>query len=493
MVGPAGTAVLQVIGGFTYRKLNVIIESGTVIETVLSGDAYCRSLAEVGNECGLVLIVPESIVTHLTSDPAEAAELIKDKGAMRAAILEKARDTLGIRHDRVDTVIVPSIGHYRERDGAYSVSFKGTRVGDIRLKIVLDLLHRSLTGERLIADTSTGHNIYVGSLLRALRDLQVIAGLAALSLSDREPLRPPQYGVAALEPVPDVGTDAHYIIDYVTAEAFFHYPLGHEDSKRVKEEIFDTMIKQSGLCDIARLRKQVLRWLTKGLVLYNAVAYNAPLAFLNLGRELSSAKGPAPRETLLSLAALLSRYLDKANVAVFGQLVNVEKAGLNRPIITRLIISLIMADALVALASRLDKEVSVEDGYSLRKIGEMFPRLYSNLGIKGPSTHTLEVEIIKIKNGLSDSREAKRGEWVLLNRVLDKKEGEIDKSDKEKEKKKGDKKGIFEGSSPKRNFFAHSGFLKNITEGRFEGDEILVRYVRTKKTAMDWEDYLRNP
>jgi len=340
-------------------------------------------------------------------------ELLQDHEKFRRKISERIGRDAEIH-------IIPSVGEYSE------IIFEGS-VENIIVSIFKKLVEDG--SDAVIGDVSTGQNIYAISMLEALRRYIVYRKLERIihdggDLNFKLVFTPP-----VMKGIERIAVE-FYNLD---VKAFFSLPKA--DVYRIcKPAVMEINEKYSEL--LKRLNK-CINALKIG---FNAISMNVPLAFyhpevLDLDFDVEEMK------------AKLLELLDDALTPEIQQNggLRVRRRMLDSNNVANIFYSLGLMKSIKKFAESLTEP-------ELSAIFEHFSALYSKLGL-GSNTRFLQRDISSIRDRVPDGFSE-----VYIKCFQD--DGE--------EHKSGDRK---------RNFFAHSGFLREATFIERTGDKVTVRWV----------------
>ena len=430
------TAILQVLGDPKgYKTLRYVID-GKEYKECLSSLAIYEWLKDCGKDAEIILLVPDSLITKIESDIDRAVELLKDREMFRERILELLDGV------EADVLMIPSVGIY---SGKYTAHFEGS-VENTIIYIFKELVRRNI--DEIYADVSTGQNIYTTSMLEALRKYvtyrklrYILQGESGISLK-----------LAYVPPIFVEGQEVNVELHDFDVKAFFSLPkLNPKDicvdrDKRIElqrkyGEFFDELSK-----DLKTLK-----------MAFNAVKYNVPLVFYHpeiLNLDIDT------RDKESKLLNILEELEESRKIIAEGNKLIVKRNVLNGTNVVNTFF------ALALLSSIIDFWRERIDEPELNSILKTFKELYENLGLD-VNARFLERDI----RGIEERAEELSGEKLLLDLYA------IGNDQKPKK-----------SSDPKRNFFAHSGFLKEITRVRREEDRILLRYdvELARKDIVSW-------
>lgn len=333
-------------------------------------------------------------------------------------------------HD-FETVIIPSVGKYGHEE------FRGS-VEAITTAIFLHFLKNR--PDEFYIDISTGFNVYPLSLLEAAKRYLTYRKLEGL-LQGRDNVK--AYTLFSPPVMKDVDR-YHAEIQPIDVKAFFSLPNANIDKIAYwerKERLAE--LNKSG----AEIKKRFRKMFEELKMAYNAIRLNAPLAFY----ELLEFNVPVKEDEVIEF---VEGFLEPFKEGDVVERFNVD--GVN-------VANVFYTIALYRSVKEFADSLSEPD---VDEIWEKFSSLYrvKNLGI-GVNEYFLQRDLEDIK---TRGKELREGEEEILGRLIH-----------------GDN--FKESTVRKRNFFAHSGFLKEWTLLRKADGRILLYWVgEGKKEIMNW-------
>jgi len=425
------TAILQVLGDPRgYKSARYVIDKKEYKEKFLA-----LAIREWLNDGEIIFLVPDSLVTRIESDVEEAFELLRDREKF------KKRFTELLHGIDADVLIIPSVGTY---SGAYTARFEGSIENTI-VFIFKELIKR---GVRVIyADISTGLNIYTTAMLEALRKYVTYRKLRRILQGDDKTTLKLAFVPQVLVENQTVNVELHEF----DVQAFFSLPKANP-----KEICADKDTKRKVNEKYGKFFKEILRYLKTLRMAFNAIKYNTPLVFYHSDIfNLNIDVGKVEREFM----RIIEELEDLREVIMDDNTIIVK-----RPIlVSGNVVNTFFAISMLSSVIDFWKESVGEP--ELDAILKTFKGLYESLGLD-VNSRFLERDVEGIKELANDLE----GERVLLELFPE-------SSGKSKD--------------PKRNFFAHSGFLREITLVRKEGENIMLRY--TSESVREIRSWLNDP
>ena len=439
------TAILQVLGDPKgYKTLRYVIDGKEYRES-LPALAIYEWLEDCGKDSEIILLAPDSLITKIEDDIDRAVDLLRDREKFEKRILGLLD---GIR---AEVLMIPSVGTYSENN--YTASFRGSVENTITY-IFRELVKRGV--DEIYADVSTGQNIYTTSMLEALRKYAtyrklrcILQGGSGVSLK-----------LAYVPPVFVEGQEVNVELHDFDVKAFFSLPTSNpkgicmdRDKRRELHEKYGRFLDELSK-DLKILK-----------VAFNAIKYNIPLVFYHpeiLDLDIDT------KDKEDKLLNVLEELEESREIITDGNTLIVTRIVLDSTNVVNTFFAIAM------LSSVIDFWKEKIDKPELDSILETFKELYKNLGLD-VNSRFLEGDIMEIK----ELTKGLDGEKLLL---------ELYAKDSDDQKPR-------ESRDQKRNFFAHSGLLREITIVRKEGDKILLRYdlELMKKKNINIRKWLLNP
>jgi len=457
--------ILSIIGKFEYHDVNFAINKEYYNAKILSAAMY-NYLTSKGEECRLVLFVPESLVGMLEEDIDEAYRLLNDREKLKDRVLKELIEN-GVVTDKVDVRIIQSIGEYSAQ-GRYSLLFIN-HLDNIVFQAFTELIDMFNMDGNVFIDISIGHNVYVYSLLEALRSIIVYSKLKAL-LQDSYGLK---VSIASSPPIFTKGLSVNVEFHDYDVKAFFELPLKKDYSISVGDFLHDKSIINELLREFKAQNidldplKHDLELLRKS---FNALKYNVPLVFFNSNiLNLEETSINKDKEFIINLTSLLEKQF--RSIHIRDSYINIyRKYWVNRVFLTNIMFSLALLESITCFwRSKISGRQP-----SLNYILNVFGDIYDKLGIK-LNRRFLERDVIEIENQVQSCRE-KLDSYKPLSTVV---------------KRCGDVKEYI-ASDPKRNFFAHSGLIRDFIEAK-RNDEINVKYMDKPEITNQISSWINNP
>jgi len=329
-------------------------------------------------------------------------------------------------------VVLHSLGRYKSLDG--QITFEG-HYSDIVLRLVFFMIRGYLKEPdigRYIIDISSGHNIYTSALIEALRYFCVWLKLYRWGEGI------PDLEIAISEPViPGIETDHRIYFERLDTKAMFSSPVSREDIMNYNLSKIIYPSREDG--DRKRSLQDLL---TSFAHVFSSIKNNVPLM---LYQEIYH-----DEDEIIEVMSQLIRNGERGLTCGYRR-----SPGLNK----MAYIKCLLASGFYAGLIRILKKYEVQrspDGVDLKVIRERFREIYRIFHLMLNDT-VLGNEIDKLSKDIDSATE-----WTPLIKCLRNSGSAITQPQK-------------------RNFFAHAGFEKNITECKVsrEGNKriIYVRYL----------------
>ena len=454
--------IYQILGE-KYRRVKFAI-GNEIYETKLSSEALYNHYRGKLNSSNVKihLVYPLSLALKKAS---RTSDLLNDE-FIDKVILEKIEENILSEHARqdADALLINSFGTYllSERRGE-KVHLECTP-GTITLQILFHMIEsiNANRGEvKVIADISTGYNIYNLALLNALR-----AFIVRNKLNNAFE-RSIQAYYAISEPIlRRVEAEEYKVyIDEYDVKAFFELPIKERnlDSISKLERYINGNITPERKRAYAKQNSEINRKL-KNLLFnlkraFNAIKYNTPLTLYS----------PEIVDLNLNYKQIEREIIDFYQKTFTMKIQNNSLKSITHE--DKQIINILYSIALYAGIKRLLSKLKKP---TLNEIEEIFPKIYSTLKLD-LNTNFLKRDIREIKT----YNEKIGNEWQVYAKIkYGEKQGKPIKS-----------KHIT--SDIKRNFFAHSGFEETILEIRRKNSQVELRYRKDK--INDIKKWLLNP
>jgi CRISPR-associated protein Csx1 len=435
--------IYQVLGKLSgYERVSYTLNNSTY-NTFLSSIAIYKYYIENKYNASIVYICPYSLIesTKGFSDLKDITNLNLIENKFIES-LNKLTDGI-----KFDILVVNSIGKYKINNK--EIDFNSTP-GNISLQIFFDIINRidniriDNNNVDIIADISTGHNLYISPLLDALRAVLVRDKLK----NGLKTYVNAKYAIS--EPILRNVKKENYKIfmNEYDVKAFFELPIKKiQNANKIDYYIKtdDKELKKGIVIKTKDISLKISMLLNNLILSFNAIKYNTPLVFytnlINLEMDEKSIEN--------ELMALFSDFL---------KLKFQDSVLFTYELYSKNIFNLFYS---LALYNWIKRKMKFINKATIKEMESIFiDDLYKELGLLLNARFLKrELKSIEIKKDKIQSN------WVKLTEIF--KDEEYIESNKEIEKY---------GSDEKRNFFAHSGLLKNIVLVKKEDEEIEFKY-----------------
>jgi CRISPR-associated protein Csx1 len=370
--------------------------------------------------------------------------------------------------------VIPSIGVYFS-DKGYSLVFEGG-IDNVIASIMLNNLESLAHCEEVIIDVSVGQNIYNAATLEAMRTLQVYYNLKEIT---KDESKVPSFKIATCPPPPkESELNIPILLFPYNVKTFFEFPYKKNDFypqgliekySEIKKEIsqkFGSYNKQfNTLLDIAKLA-------------FNAIKYNAPLAFLQL-IEFSE-----DENIILKNLIKIYNYIEsKKEITLNDNKILIKRLEINRLDLGNYLLTIALYSSLKEFKENINKEKK-----NFEIIFEYFSKLYKNKKISlGLNARLLDRDLREIKDLVEKAKE--KGISLERDTLLRDLFQRVDFYKSEKVKKESKDMKV---SDIKRNFLVHSGLENTVTYVRInEKGKLELSYGTSHKDEiLNW---IRSP
>jgi len=420
-------------------------------ESELSSIVLRDFLRKRGCEAKIVVIYPVSIV--LNSRLLEYIQPANLKEELSAIFKEPSEylknpdefiDKIDLERCRDEKLIVHSLGEYlgTSLDASYD---------DIVLEILFDMIERYLKGELedLYLDISSGHNIYISAILEAARHFAVFSNL----MNWLDESKVPKIYLTFSDPI--IGSSAKHFEIHVQQQrftAFFSSPIKRKEAAEYNfsflRNIYPDPNNGARGSEAAKLKQQV-REKRKKLrekiemfcLLFSAIKNNVPLyLYYQHYHSVDEIKEEIFKLIEHAKGQLCSDYQKSPN--------------LNKKAYIDAILSLGFYIGIVNVLEKHNITMFCQDtGIDLELLKRNYFEIYS--------TFRVPTNYVMLSNEISNTQKVLKqmddiSSWTGLYKIIDPGKPAHEPID--------------------RNYFAHSGFERNITEIRTEGNTIFIRY-----------------
>jgi len=407
------------------------------------------------NNATLVLIYPVSIVYNenalqsLKDDPfaININANISDYLAYPKMILKHHPHNVGN-----EFLVVHSLGEYTVKKLNVKVDLEAS-YDDIVLEILLDMIERYLEKKNekneFYVDISSGHNIYVAALLEAVKHFSVFSQLMNWQNKD---LRPNIYITFSDPILGSSATQYQIYIQPIEFKALFSSPVKKDDIDlgsgcRLSYRYFK---------DKEEIKKKLDEILNQFGIVFSAIKNNSPLALYHYGCH-----------DLKEIIDILKRIIEDIEDKLSKDWKH--SPNLSKDSYLKIILSLGFYAGIAEVLESNKIQKYGEEGVALNEIKEKFGsagnsiyeifNLHTHVSLSGYEIHNLQHG-----KGQENKTLIERAceTWEKLGKYL-----------------------LYEDETSdfnERNFLAHVGFERTVTEVRKMSDKLYVRYSPGEKT-----------
>ncbi|MEM3986470.1 MAG: TM1812 family CRISPR-associated protein [Candidatus Methanomethylicia archaeon] len=446
--------IYKVLGDIArYEKVSYIVDGHEENDVYLSSDALASYYMKKDFDVKVFYICPCSMV--------EDKSLLYDFNENKIKEIFKDKISSYSKCGNFDVIIVNSIGRYRIGDVEFEFE---SAPNNIQLQLFFEMLkhERNIDDElMIIADISTGYNLYVSTLLEALRAIIVKRKLQKRGIKAK-------YAIS--EPIMrNLKKDKYriYLCEY-DVKAFFESPIrGRRIDDICKPEYYievDENLKMKIGKETEYLRKNLKNFLDIFTLAFNSIKYNTPLAFYT--RKNNNQKMIDLNFKIKDLEnGLIEFFTEKCEGIIKPKISKSENKIYTYTVKDKELINIFYSMAIYTfIKNKLEKKVE-EDEPNIFDILLTFSPLYKELNLSlNDRFLKREIKDMKVNKDIIPDK------WTEYREVIRKKDGKGD------EKSETQKK----CSNTVRNFFAHSGFESSVIEVKRDEEKIRVRYKSDK-------------
>ncbi|MEM4226224.1 MAG: TM1812 family CRISPR-associated protein [Candidatus Caldarchaeum sp.] len=384
-----------------------------------------------------LLLIPESLATTLSSSKEEALKMIED-GQMLSERVRKEVEKLGEDVECLSLRVLPSVGRFHEHGCSFVFEGEFTHIETALFLIMLEVVRE---GHELLLDVSSGLNIYGAIAVRVLYNVltyQKLSNYYAGEASSGEP----SHSIAFFPQPKQEGEEVKVELSEVRTRILNQYPLTEQQIQGINRP------EEIGLTDTSS-KKNLKHVLMTGRRLFNCLVYNTPLP-VYYDEIVKFFKPSEIRELEKQVCDSVSSYIQPE--ISHDRFVKVFRRRFDPRLLRDVLNALALTGSLMKIVEEARKNMT-EKGVKLDDLQEFFvKKVYGSLEWFKPNARRLEFEVEQIKKA---AESIPAGDFKLLKEVF----------------------GVHGSSNMERNFIAHSGFLKDITEIVKLGDgEVYVRY-----------------
>ncbi|MEM3404136.1 MAG: TM1812 family CRISPR-associated protein [Nitrososphaeria archaeon] len=463
--------IFQVVGRFDYPQVDFVIEGeehSSSLSSKAVKDFYVKCQEERYNY-KIIFLVPESLVVKL--DGFDHLSLLRDRVKFKAQVKERIDELVGEPINLEDIVVLQSVGKYKEKDFSIAFENHADNLVSYMLLELSKIIDENNDGNiKLIGDISTGHNIYTTALMDTLRILIIRFKLRRL-------IQAQPFPNAQLIFIPPIipGVKKYEVNFYkYDVRVFFDFPLKDVNFSAIN--FLDTKVtegcKKNWGMELNEKNTVIKKMVNDAKFAFNILKYNTPLAFFD--KRIINLEGENPSDGFECLSFLLKYFEDKRKLSIENSLLKEEYLKVNRSLAVNVMLSL---DLLSSLRKFWEEKILPSNENSkvdITAIQKVFPETYQTLGL---NKRFLLRDLGEIKEL---SYKLLKGEEKNLKELF---------TENQKEKVHLEKK----ISEQKRNFFAHSGFLRELVQVSKEKDRIFLRYNEKEETIKMIKSWIESP
>jgi CRISPR-associated protein Csx1 len=416
----------------------------------LSSIALKQYFEQNGHKTKLILVYPVSIIYNENAVKNINDEFVQIIKKNVGSYLDNPKQILNSHPHNKDNdfLVVHSIGKYKLNN---IVTFQGT-FDDIVLEILCDMVEKYLEIKselnEFYIDISSGHNIYISALLEALKHFSIFCQL--LNWENKN-LRPKTYVVFS-EPLMSPSTnEAQMYIKESEFKAFFSSPVKKDDidinnGNRLAKRIY---------YEDREKRSKIDKILTNFGIVFSAIRNNIPLVLYHFGYDGYDEIVNFLKQNIIE---------DVKNKMIKNWILspNLQKDDYIKIILTLGLYAGIVEVLYNIKVNKYEKNEGVELDQIKEKFATNGQSIYEKFNLD-LSISLLGQEIHNLSKGKDEDGKKLidkcSNQWEKLGRYL---------------------YGIEEGFNW-RNFLAHAGFERTITEVKKENSEIHFRYTSNEE------------
>ncbi|MCS6784407.1 MAG: hypothetical protein N3H84_06335 [Candidatus Caldarchaeum sp.] len=433
-MGSAVTAV-QVIGNHETYKQALFTIDGEQFPAPLCSLAIAK---KTGGKA--LFIVPESIATVFAQTPEECMRMLQNTDLIE----EKIRNKLRAGDVEFEIQIFPSTGTWQGK--TVTAEFKGgfENIEAAFFLLFIDLIKQ---GRQIYFDVSSGLNVYPAAGIRALYNAATHQILTNFDQHIKKTKTAPQHHLVFYPQVNKENQEIKPTIQPVEAKILKDFPLPREEIEKISRTLYNYINRHSN---------QAQSIVMEGFRAFNCLTLNTPLPLffndiIRFIEETEISQIENELQTAVSRAATEPESPPEGD-----SIVRVMRKPLKD---FRYLRNVLGALALTKALMRLIKEFRntvTETGVSLAKLEEFFlQNIYRDGGVDGWFTLNKELLTNEIKTIQQKAQGLPRNQPQMLTTIS----------------------GLGGSGDHRRNFFAHSGFLADITQvTKDDNDNLHLKY-----------------
>jgi CRISPR-associated protein Csx1 len=465
--------------------------SSKTYESKLSSFALKKHFDESGDPSKVILIYPSSILLN-ERRPKFNNKLDEFFDKLEAKDTEEINQYLKDPYaylkyhphskEANDFIVIHSIGEYM------GIKFS-TSLGDIVLRILIDMMQRYLEEpfEEMYLDISSGLNVYTSAIIEAGRLFLTLINLQKMSLQKPYLKEKPylEVYISFSEPIIPANTTKTYKIykDFqLDVKAFFQFPenpnkdnierLNLNTYKEVFSAFVGRIFKYFPAEENSKLKDKTNEIVYKAYLFYSALKNNTPLALCHLFLDKNFRYDEEEIDDITKELIRLLKNKFNSDFIKSGDFIKSPKLNLND--FKKMFITLSLAKGMIRVLKNRLKNITQKDeiSVSLKDLEDTFTgkhSLYKSFGLD-TNIDYLSRELDKnikneVDNSLKNGYKWEKQEWKTLYDLA------------EYNNQRGNNKNLQNNTRfNERNFKAHCGFERNITEVSLINNDIIIKY-----------------
>lgn len=448
--------IFQIIGNLKgYKDVKFVIEDKE-FPGILSSKAVKEFyLKEKGIELKNIFLVPESLVPEI--EGYNPYELLCNKEKFRENVAKQLKESVGDDIRAENIIILQSVGEYRKN--SLNICFDNN-VDNIVSYLVMEIskIFKSFNKDFiLLADISTGHNIYTSALIDTLRIL-----ITRYKLSNLLQNGTLKTSIVSIPPIIGKTKYRLYFYDY-DVRVFFDFPLKNVNLENISSPsfVYDKFSSSEKEKIGKELEKEIMLIkdsVKKTAIAFNAIKYNIPLAlFYNEIVNLEEAK-----EEVKVLEKILEFYENKQTIDSKENIIIKKYIKIKRNLFINTLLTLDLLSSLRKFfIENIKSSIGKNNIVNIKDLENISTKLYDSLN--------LNINKIFLKRDLKEIEyhacNLSEGDEKLYKELIPRTEKEEIESEN-----------THQYSMQKRNFFAHSGLLREYIKLKKENGMIYLSY-----------------
>lgn len=431
------------------QKLRFVINSsnGEFNDAVLSSIALKNCL----KESIVVLIFPSSLPFNknftssefpIDKDLKEEISQIINSNKQRELFFKEPSYFFN-RHPHISMsdgfIVIHSFGEYE------GIKFESS-FDDIVLRLFIDIVNRYIKSRfsDIYIDISSGHNIYISALLDSVRQFAVFVQL--FNWTDKSNL--PKIYISFSDPIISSNLKEYSIhIQELKFITFFSSPIKYNRDIQTNQDI---PIARRIAREDKDFKRKIMKFIANFALLFSSIKNNIPLGIYTL-----------PRDSKEDILEMINDTINKWVLPKLTQNLRCSP-GLDKDDYIRLLLSLAFYYGIIdVLENAQIKDFSDQEGVSMNEL-EKVKKIFDIFNLK-LNTQWLANELTNLKRAILNNLVTPNGPLSSWNPLREFMSGESEEVNK-------------------RNFLAHSGFERNVTEVMIYNDNSI--YLRWKQDKL---------